>query len=602
VTLIAAKKDSQPRVVEAPEAVCPRFPLTDDTDGIRLVSGPNPGGIRFWSVTAIAPDLRTVASVAPDASIAIWEMETRKIIQKLPAPKQVAIMDAQSCGLRHLAFSPNGLRLACTTIRGEIIFWQLAQAVSPKEETAKAKPAMRITGRVIDAESGRPIANCRMIPASVYRDDSDTITWQSQYLKNFTDGRYLYETDRPRQKMKLRIEADGYRPAITRVVNKSEKSVELDVKLVRETYRGVVRMPNGQPAVNAQLAIATWTNEIKVQSSKLTYFGHASRLRKVVESDALGRFELPAEIDTSVLVVAHKSGYAEVRTVEPSATEKAREGVQPGAPSPPRDNQALEITLQPWGRVEGRVLMGETPVVGAKYWVYQARTDNVHVRAHHNVETDANGRFVVQQIPPGAHGICQRYAENSDGKGSHSMAGLVVRFEIPPGKTAALELGGRGRTLIGKLVLPTGFPYKVDWSKVSLQVALQAPRFRSRLGGSNEAGISWSNFRQTEEGKLYRRDQVTIAADGSFRIKGLPAAEYQLTVNASGEAVVDDPKPDGVILRATKKFAVPAAASSDAPASIELGAITLTSRLAANNAQAAPENRQAAITPPAAVD
>jgi WD40 repeat protein len=124
VTLIAAEKGSQPRVMEAPEEVISRHPKSDD-DFSR--SGPEPGGIKFASVTAIAPDLRTAASVAPDASIGIWDLATRRILQTLPAAKTVAIMDSQSAGLRNLTFSPNGQRLACTTLRGEVVFWQLAK-------------------------------------------------------------------------------------------------------------------------------------------------------------------------------------------------------------------------------------------------------------------------------------------------------------------------------------------------------------------------------------------------------------------------------------------------------------------------------------------
>ena len=177
------------------------------------------------------------------------------------------------------------------------------------------------------------------------------------------------------------------------------------------------------------------TNEITVKSSNLSYGGHGKRLRKIVETDEQGRFELPAEIDPSVLVVAHEAGYAEVITIDSAAARKAGD-------TPTRNNQALAITLQPWGRVEGRVLMGDKPVVGAKYWVYQSRADNVHVWARHNVESDADGRFVVEQIPPGRYGICQRYAENADRKGSHVIAGLLTRFKIPAGKAVKLEFGG----------------------------------------------------------------------------------------------------------------------------------------------------------------
>src|SRR5262249_22780804 len=51
VTLIAAEQGSQPQIVMAPEAALARYPK--DQDGAPRTSGPEPGGIKFASITAI---------------------------------------------------------------------------------------------------------------------------------------------------------------------------------------------------------------------------------------------------------------------------------------------------------------------------------------------------------------------------------------------------------------------------------------------------------------------------------------------------------------------------------------------------------------------
>lgn len=131
VTLITAVNGSQPRVIWAPEEVLSRYPKGDGSPH----SGPFPGGIRFSSVTAIAPDVRTVASITPDRSIGIWDLATRQIVQKLPAPAEnVLVKDGKGPGLRNLVFSPDGRRLACSTEQGDVVFWRLAQAADDKPD------------------------------------------------------------------------------------------------------------------------------------------------------------------------------------------------------------------------------------------------------------------------------------------------------------------------------------------------------------------------------------------------------------------------------------------------------------------------------------
>jgi RNA polymerase sigma factor (sigma-70 family) len=397
-----------------------------------------------------------------------------------------------------------------------------------------AKKAFSISGRALDAVSGQPIPNVRVIPAGAEREDPDRITWQSQYLKEFKDGRFIYETDRPWDKTMLRIEADGYRPAMTRAVAKGEKAVVIDVKLERGVFAGVVLLPDGRPAVKADVAVASHTNEVTVRSAKLSYGGHGARLRKVVQTDEQGRFEVSAEIDPSMLVVAHDAGYAEMITIPP-VTARGAQRVQPAVQAKPQDNRALKVTVRPWGRVEGRVMAGAKPVVGADYMVYQSRSDDLFVWTQENVKTDAEGRFVVERLPPGKHGICQRYVRNPKGEGSHVIHGVLGRFELSVGQTATLQLGSPGRTLVGRFALPEGLGRKLDWTKVSVRVSLQAPRFVG-FGSDKAMTQSWVNFLQSEEGKHYRREKVAVAADGSFRIEGLPAAEYDLSVAVPGEA------------------------------------------------------------------
>ncbi len=140
VTLIEAHRGSQPKVVQAPEELLSRHPA--DEGGLR--SGPQPGGIKFASIPAISADLRTIASIAPDGNIGLWDVAHSGVIAKLQSPNAALIKDAQGGGLRHLTFSPDGLNLACTTQQGDVVIWQLAQN---KMEAGKVQP-----GAAVDPE------------------------------------------------------------------------------------------------------------------------------------------------------------------------------------------------------------------------------------------------------------------------------------------------------------------------------------------------------------------------------------------------------------------------------------------------------------------
>ncbi|MFT4558465.1 MAG: WD40 repeat protein, partial [Planctomycetaceae bacterium] len=139
VTLIAAEMGSVPRDVTAPDEAVTKSPELDDS-GLRR-SGIKFGGFTYASLTAIPSDIRMAASIAPDASLLIWDLATRKIVQTLPAPAaDVISKDSAGNGLRNLVFSPDGQRVACTTIRGDVVFWQLAQAEAPQGQNDAGIP------------------------------------------------------------------------------------------------------------------------------------------------------------------------------------------------------------------------------------------------------------------------------------------------------------------------------------------------------------------------------------------------------------------------------------------------------------------------------
>ncbi len=152
----------------------------------------------------------------------------------------VCVMSVLSC--RSLAESPGDPSRSPFVIElpggTKVERAEVATSSDKAKPAAANQPALCITGRILDAETGQPIEKCRMVPTPVYRDDATDITWQTQYMKEFTDGRYLYETDRPWSKTRLRVEADGYRPATTRVEIPAGKTATLELGSPGRTIDG----------------------------------------------------------------------------------------------------------------------------------------------------------------------------------------------------------------------------------------------------------------------------------------------------------------------------------------------------------------------------
>jgi WD40 repeat protein len=112
------QEDAQPRTVFAPDSISPRPPEFHNGQIA-------PNGALFAGATALSPDANLAASVVKDGSIAIWSIETGKIVQTLPKSPVVAHYERLCGNYKSLRFSPDGHRLAGATNDGEIVFWQV---------------------------------------------------------------------------------------------------------------------------------------------------------------------------------------------------------------------------------------------------------------------------------------------------------------------------------------------------------------------------------------------------------------------------------------------------------------------------------------------
>ena len=145
----------------------------------------------------------------------------------------------------------------------------------------------------------------------------------------------------------------------------------------------------------------------------------------VLTTDARGNFTLSPDDEVSLVIAAAPAGYAEATPAALVAEPTMR--------------------LQPWGRIEGTFLSNGQPA--AKRAVYfqhgqgDFRTVSTDFTAY-QVETDANGRFVFAQVPPGQHKLMELVPEPGTAGSKSWSHQPLVEVEVRPGETATVTVGG----------------------------------------------------------------------------------------------------------------------------------------------------------------
>ena len=92
-----------------------------------------------------------------------------------------------------------------------------------------------VSGKVIDAVTHKPIREFRVTPGG--RDNQSPIFWKQNLSFVATDGHYQIRQTRVEFINQIRVEADGYHPAVSRDIKSDEGTISIDfaLKPARET-------------------------------------------------------------------------------------------------------------------------------------------------------------------------------------------------------------------------------------------------------------------------------------------------------------------------------------------------------------------------------
>ncbi len=322
---------------------------------------------------------------------------------------------------------------------------------SDREQTVVLHPKLVLNGKVTDAATGRPLPSFRVVQGRPILGESPRkINWSEDAAAEGAGGRYSTEFDEPSEALYIRIEAPGYRLAESRGFRPDDGAQTLDFALEpAKGVSGLVKLPDGTPAEGVEVALATRQHQVSLQGGRIDADANVPRVKTAAD----GRFAFAAPDGDFLLIAVADAGF-----VNASPDELARSGV---------------LTLVPWGHIEGGVRIGARTGAGQEVTflpIRPRREGGPSVFSYGYVtRTDDRGRFAFDRVIAGPGTVSRVVVTELGGGGEQHTPGWPERIDVPPGGTAEVKIGGKGRPVVGQV----GFDGTPEFP-----VQLDAPRAR----------------------------------------------------------------------------------------------------------------------------
>jgi hypothetical protein len=431
----------------------------------------------------------------------------------------------------------------------------------------------RLRGQVVDPETGRPIDRFRLVEGIIWSHDfaSEDVEsppdWSLGRADTIVGGRYevCFPRTPPAETiwyplLVIRIEAEGYAPSISRKYGVWEGEQTCDVTLRKHPWiHGTVRAPDGSPVAGADVVIA-----VKGQPAPSIYNGRLSEHWQGddVRTGPDGRFAFAKPEPGGRIVVLNDHGLAR-RTLEELAAEPV-------------------VTLEPWGRIRGRLRVGTNigagRIVGAVVSPSDDRGEPV-VTFSARALTDADGRFSLDRVAPG-HTMVYRPHWFADGTWYRSHRQGI---DVASGQEVEVMMGGAGRPVVGRVTWAAGLP-SFDLASVTggLRLMQPSPEFSDGFEEweAERQRAWWQAFYRTEEGREYYERAnayvVKVMSDGSFRLDDVPSGRYRLNFKYETDSFESGAEPKNVRTKVAVLEAYLDVPGRPDEKTLDLGTLTLT--------------------------
>lgn len=395
-----------------------------------------------------------------------------------------------------------------------------------RENRITLLPPTIVQGSVVDAETGKPVP-AFVITKGIQQPDNPQISWLDRGSDRGLpgkDGTFRLELSYPYPACILRVSADGYAPEDSSPFSLEGKTLDLVFRL-HKAEATTMRLldPEGRPLAGAEVYIASADRHLFIENGKMD--PHSSREAAQLLTGADGSLRIPAQKDPFALVVLNDKGCAIL----------TQDLIAPGK----------DITLQPWASVSGELRIGTKPGAGEKVGLFPRSPDQSRLQnffySRYSATTDREGRFSFDRVIPGPIALGRWITKDSTGG---SCVG-TLRTEAPAGKPTKVTLGGSGRPVTGKILLPPDVA-KTDWLVPDSSIRTTHPTYPPLPAEvatiPPDKRAEWfATWYKTPEGKTYskavndlqdanRNYVLPVLPDGTFRADDVEPGDYTLSV------------------------------------------------------------------------
>jgi hypothetical protein len=409
-------------------------------------------------------------------------------------------------------------------------------------QTIQLRHQTVVTGRVLDATTKQPITTYDLIFGTYYPPQVPGCTgWARGAALHIAGDSYRYVFDQPAEMdspgaglpatvgfHRIRIEAPGYEPGVSRPIANDEEAVALDFELKpAPPVHGVVRAADGTPVKNAQVVVSGAGNALQINDGVC----RDKWDQQMVTTNEQGEYDLPPQEENfPIAIIQPDAGYL---TTTYDDLKKS--------PS---------VTLLPWGELD--IATGAASGSGPGMYVRYAHDDEdaaqkerIRFFTYKPTET-RDGLTIYRHLAAGSIRVGQLGQGLDDGElvqianGQTAQldfktgAPAVITKNATPGLPAALQtatlivhvINSEGKPVAGATVKPIGMRTKEDpGSSWSMRTQSNAPD--STTDAQGNAPITFP---------AHLMDNLTVGAVSVL-------VQHPDAVAARAELNVDAPRP-----------------------------------------------------------